>query len=218
MTEVFRPKARHRVLHTACRVTYSATVLLTLVVLLSLALWREWSLRYDTAYPARLIFENNFFQDDDGQRLYAIAPGQTVNYRKAFCVSLDDPDRLLRELVRGEREFVRTREAVLQEQTQYFGTIYGLTRATFLNGLALQIPDRTFEIQEGCYDIVQSIRIPNTLADGEYVLVFKFTYYRNRWQKGEGVGVTRAAAPIRFRVESRVASGVASGVAAGGAP
>ncbi len=193
-------KRRRRILRTLCRVLYGATVLMTLALLLWLALWREWSLRYDTAYPARVIFENNFFQDDSGQRLYVIAPGQTVFYRKAFCVSLADPELLLAELVRGQRAFIRAREAVLQEQTEHFGIIYGLTRATFLNGIALQIPDRTFEIQEGCYDIVQTILIPNTLPNGEYVLVFKFTYYRNRWQKGEEVGVTRTAAPIRFRV------------------
>jgi len=182
------------------RLLYAGTVLATLAALLWLALWREWALRYDTDYPARIIFENNFFLDKAGAPVQDITAGDTVYYRKAFCISLDDPDRLVAELVRGSRGFIEAGDAVLTPQTDHFGTIYGLSRATFVDGVALQVPDRTFEVREGCYDVTQSLRIPATLPPSDYALVFRFTYYRNRWQKGEGQGVTRSATPIRFRV------------------
>lgn len=76
MHEITSCRARASLTQTAGRVLYGTSVLVTLAVLLSFALWREWALRYDTAYPARLIFENNFFEDDYGQRLGVITPGQ----------------------------------------------------------------------------------------------------------------------------------------------
>jgi len=162
--------------------------------------WREWSLSYDTAYPARVIFEHEFFTDEEGRPLPKVRAGQAVNYRKAFCVSLDDPDRLVDELKKGERGFYNAGDAVLEQQRGFFNVIYGKTRGQFVDGVALPIPDQTFEVQEGCYDITQRIVIPASLPPGLYYLQLKFTYYRNSFQKAAEQGVTRVAKPIYFEV------------------
>lgn len=182
------------------RWAYAGSLYLIVLLIISAWAWREYSLEYDTRYPARIIFEHDFFTTEEGRPIHKVEAGQPVYYRKAFCVSLDDPDRLVQELRDGERGFCSAGDAVTREQTGYFGTIYGLTRGTFIDGIALPIPDRTFEVEEGCYDVVQQIVIPKTLPPGLYYLQLKFTYYRNTFQKTAGKGVTRTAKNIAFEV------------------
>lgn len=179
---------------------YAGALYLLAAVVVWGYLWREYSLRYDMEYPARVIFEHEFFTDEEGKPLPTVKAGQAVNYRKAFCVSLDDPDRLVDELKSGERGFYNAGDAILEKQRGFFGIIYGKTRGQYVDGVALPIPDRTFEIQEGCYDITQRIVVPSTLPPGLYYLQLKFTYYRNSFQKAAEQGVTRVAKPIHFEV------------------
>jgi hypothetical protein len=159
-----------------------------------------WALEYDREYPAVIIFEHEFFTRDNGGAIHQVRAGQAVNYRKAFCVSLDDPQQLVDELKTGERGFFKAGDAILEEQTGFFGQIYGVTRGQYIDGVALPVPDRTFEVQPGCYDITQQVVIPKTLSPGNYYLSIRYTYFRNTLQKAAGRGVTRKAKNISFEV------------------
>lgn len=165
-------------------------------------LFPVYCLTLDTQYPATVIFEKENFEDKNGAPLTVVKAGQEVYYRKAFCVSANNPEGLKTDLASGKMGFVTQEDTLLQEQRAIFGRIHGITRAKFVNGIQLQLPDRTFEVKEGCYDIRQIITVPDILPNGLYALQFSFTYYNNIVQKAIGQGITRTAKPIYFEVRN----------------
>ncbi len=162
--------------------------------------WREYALTLDDAIPVRVIFEAETFSDLQGRPQLRVTAGETVYYRKAFCLSLDDPDGMFEEMTAGERAFESQQDTLLRDYAAAGAPIEGVTNGFYINGVLTPIPPRTFTVWPGCYNLTQTIRIPRALDPGLHDLVFEFTYYRNFWQRLAGRGVTRRAKPIALEV------------------
>jgi len=159
-----------------------------------------YAVKYDTDYPAIVVYENAFFQDKDDTPKYIVRRGDVVFYKKAFCVSLDSPQQLLEHLKEGRENWVKSNDSLMQDQYNTFGPLHGAIKGSFIDTVAISVPTRDFEVVEGCYETNNSIRIPEGLSTGLNTLNFRFTYYRNAIQLALQTGPTRYAKPIQFEV------------------
>lgn len=173
-----------------------ALVIIAFSFVTSCAGYILYSLKFDRDYPAKIIYENDYFSDNKGSPIRKVNAGQKVKHRKAFCVSLDNPDKLAEQILLNARPF----DKPALDTGSKAEIIYGLTEGQFVDGVSLPLPEKSFGVAPGCYDVTKEIVVPKTLPPGQYYLQLKYTYFRNGLQYSSRDGVSRLARRITFEV------------------
>lgn len=181
--------------------TFQVTILLIALGLGIGAGYVSYSVTKEDPYPAVIVEEATYFVDINGELVYKVRRGDIVYFDKEFCISLTDPQALVDKLLSGQIGHNDTTRDLTEADQVTRGSIKGISRGHFSDGIVVLLPDREFIIGEGCYRVRNSVRIPEALSTGPNKLQFNFIYQINTIKSAFNLdGPSRYSEEIKFEV------------------